>query len=446
MLKAELSLKQQHKEIETHSKILSRQIGEARRDGKSVDELKASMQKSSSRLRLIEKQLIDVENRILDFFEPGINKPPDKEQLSGSEATHIPAKRHYSTTDENPDNVSISLLTKNEEDEWNAYVSKNPAATIHHRAEWRKLLEQTYGLESLYFIARDTSDNVIGILPLIRLRSRLFGDFLVSMPWFARAGAIADQPAIEHKLMHTANEHAALLGIEHIEYRDEIQHEGFPALKHKVNMVLSLPDSEEELWGGFTSKLRSQIRRPQRENPEIQIGGDELVNEFYKVYTRNMRDLGSPSHSKQLVINMLHNFPNNSWIIVLRLNGQPVAAGFLLGMHDTLEIPLASTIRNVNSLSMNMLMYWQVLKFAIEHGYKNFDFGRSSVGAGTYRFKKQWGAQPKQLYWHYWLGETGELPSLNPSNPKYELVINMWKHLPVIFTRWLGPFIVKHLP
>ena len=265
------------------------------------------------------------------------------------------------------------------------------------------------------------------------------------MPWFARGGAIADQPVIEYRLMHTANEHASSLGIEHIEYRDEIQHEGFPVLKHKVNMVLSLPDSEGELWGGFTSKLRSQIRRPQRENPEIQIGGDELVNQFYTVYTRNMRDLGSPAHSKQLVINMLHNFPNNSWIIVLRLNNQPVAAGFLLGMNDTLEIPLASTIRNVNALSMNMLLYWNVLKFAIEKGYKNFDFGRSSLGTGTYRFKKQWGAEPIQLYWHYWLG-TGELPSLNPSNPKYELLINVWKRLPLIFTRWLGPLIVKHLP
>jgi FemAB-related protein (PEP-CTERM system-associated) len=246
--------------------------------------------------------------------------------------------------------------------------------------------------------------------------------------------------------MHTANEHASALGIEHIEYRDDIPHQGFPVLEHKVNMVLSLPDSEEELWTGFTSKLRAQIRRPQRENTETLIGREELANAFYRVYARNMRDLGSPAHSKRFVINMLQHFPQNSWIIVVRLDNRPVAAGFLLGMGDTLEIPLASTIREVNPLSMNMLLYWEVLKFAIENGYKNFDFGRSSLDAGTYRFKKQWGARPKQLYWHYWLGESGELPSLNPANPKYALVINLWKRLPLALANWLGPLIVKHLP
>ncbi len=439
------SIRQQIKNTTIQSKILSRQIGEAKSNSAPVDELKRSMQEHSAQLKRLESQLDDIENRILDFFEPETAAQLNDTPLMQSTHSERYETRIYSPKIENPDDITVSLL-KDEHDQWNDYVRKNPAATIHHRSEWRELLEQSYGLESYYFIARDTSSNTVGILPLVRLRSRLFGDFLVSMPWFARGGAIADQALIEHRLMQTANEHASSLGIEHIEYRDDIQHEGFPVLTHKVNMVLSLPDSVQELWNGFTSKLRSQIRRPQRENTEILLGSEELVNEFYKVYSRNMRDLGSPAHSKQFVINMLQRFPNNSWIIVLRLNNQPVAAGLLLGMRDTLEIPLASTIRNVNTLSMNMLLYWEVLKFAIEKGYKNFDFGRSSLDAGTYRFKKQWGAKPKQLYWHYWLGESGELPSLNPANPKYALVINLWKRLPLALANWLGPLIVKYLP
>ena len=159
-----------------------------------------------------------------------------------------------------------------------------------------------------------------------------------------------------------------------------------------------------------------------------------------------MRDIGSMAHSKQFIQNILALFPEYSWIIVLYLNHRPVAAGFLLGHGNTLEIPLASTVRDVNPLSMNMLLYWEVLRFAINHGFRHFDFGRSSKGAGTFRFKQQWGAQPKQLYWHYWLGKAGELPSLNPSNPKYALVISLWKRLPVTLTKWLGPLVVKNLP
>ncbi len=111
-----------------------------------------------------------------------------------------------------------------------------------------------------------------------------------------------------------------------------------------------------------------------------------------------------------------------------------------------MEIPLASTIRDVNHLSMNMFLYWEVLKFAIKQNYSQFDFGRSSKNVGTYRFKQQWGAQPKQLYWHYWLGQSETPPSLNPSNPKYALIISVWKRLPVALANLLGPAIVKNIP
>ncbi len=211
-------------------------------------------------------------------------------------------------------------------------------------------------------------------------------------------------------------------------------------------MLLSLPDSEQTLWQGFTAKLRAQIRRPQREQTRVFIGGREYLNDFYAVYSRNMRDLGSPVQSKHFIDNILLHFPQNSWLIVIKLGQRPVAAGFLLGLGDTMEIPLASTIREVNSLSINMLLYWEVLKFAIKQNYSQFDFGRSSKNAGTYRFKQQWGAQPKQLYWHYWLGNSETPPSLNPSNPKYAIIINVWKRLPLIIANLLGPAIVRNLP
>ena len=125
---------------------------------------------------------------------------------------------------------------------------------------------------------------------------------------------------------------------------------------------------------------------------------------------------------------------------------RPVAAAFLLGYKDTLEIPWASTIKDVNHLSVNMLLYWEVLKFAVDNQYQYFDFGRSSKDSGTFRFKQQWGAIPKQCYWHYWLKNNAEMPSLNPNNPKYKLVISLWKKLPVSVTKYIGPNIVKSLP
>ena len=361
------------------------------------------------------------------------------------------SKRHYSATTANVGDVHISIFdSTNNPAEWNNYISTNSAACIHHRAEWRNILSQSYGHESLYLCARDSNQNIVGILPLIHMKSRLFGNKLVSMPFFQRGGAIADSPLIEQKLIQAASTYGSKLNVDHIEFRDDIPRDHLPepsaVQTHKVNMVLSLPESQDTLWQSFTAKLRAQIRRPQREQPQIFIGGREYLNDFYAVYSRNMRDLGSPVQSKHFIDNILLHFPQNSWLIVIKLQQRPVAAGFLLGFDNTMEIPLASTIREVNPLSMNMLLYWEVLKFAVKQNYSQFDFGRSSKNAGTYRFKQQWGAQPKQLYWHYWLGNSETPPSLNPSNPKYAVIINVWKRLPLMLANLLGPAIVKNLP
>ena len=93
-----------------------------------------------------------------------------------------------------------------------------------------------------------------------------------------------------------------------------------------------------------------------------------------------------------------------------------------------------------------MLLYWEALKHAIEQGGRRFDFGRSTTDSGTYRFKRQWGAQPTQLYWHYWLPRSAALPALNPDNPKYRLAIRLWQRLPLAVANRLGPRIVRYLP
>jgi FemAB-related protein (PEP-CTERM system-associated) len=246
--------------------------------------------------------------------------------------------------------------------------------------------------------------------------------------------------------MQAANRHAEKIGAGHVEYRDDISRDALPVRDEKVNMILSLPDTHDALWHSFSSKLRSQIRRARREDTVIDIGGADCLDDFYTVFAHNMRDLGTPVYGKTFFSTILQRFSEHSRIVIVRLNNRPVAAAFLLGHRDTLEIPWASTIKQVNHLSLNMLLYWEVLKFAIENKYRYFDFGRSSKDSGTYRFKQQWGAKPKPCFWHYWLNNNTEIPSLNPSNPKYKLLISLWKKTPVWITKYIGPGIVKNLP
>jgi serine/alanine adding enzyme len=211
-------------------------------------------------------------------------------------------------------------------------------------------------------------------------------------------------------------------------------------------MLLDLPGSADELWKQFGAKLRAQIRRPQKEGATCVAGGAELLPEFYAVFSENMRDLGTPVYPVRFFARILGFLPDATRLFVVRWNGAPVAAALVISHGDTLEIPWASSLRRANAIGVNMLLYWSVLEFACQSGHRVFDFGRCTVDSGPHRFKKQWGATPRQLYWHYWLRDGGELPRLNHSNPRYAAAIALWRRLPLAVANRIGPLLIGSLP
>lgn len=340
---------------------------------------------------------------------------------------------------------SIGILLNKKHDGINKYVMEN--ATIYHLTDWIALINKVFGHNAYYIYVTDESGSICGVLPLIHMNSRLFGNFMVSIPYFNYGGIVADTIEIEALLLNKAIEHAKQLEVKHLELRESKTRDQLKDVRtDKVNMILDLPDNVTELDKILGSKLRAQIKRSIREGFEVSQGGLDKLDDFYKVFSENMRDLGTPVYSKSFFKELLTTFPSNTSIIILKLSGIPVSAAFLIGGNNQLEIPWASSIRRYNKLSPNMLLYWSVLQFAINNGYKRFDFGRSTIDSGTYKFKKQWGAMPVQLYWNYWLPDGGNMPKLNPDNPKYKLAITMWKKLPLFVANIIGPTIVKNLP
>lgn len=210
-------------------------------------------------------------------------------------------------------------------------------------------------------------------------------------------------------------------------------------------MRLDLPAGYEQLWKAFPSKLRSQVRRAQREGMTVHFGGIEYIGDFYTVFCRCMRDLGTPVYSQQFFRAICEEFPSQSRICLVSLHGVPVAAGFLYGFRSVLEIPWAASDKRFSRMAPNMLLYSAILEYACQERFQVFDFGRSSPDTGTYRFKEQWGAVPHQLHWYYWT-DGQEVLELNPQNPKYELAIRAWKKLPLSVANLLGPHVVKYLP
>jgi len=329
---------------------------------------------------------------------------------------------------------------------WDAYVNKHDQAGIYHLSLWKDLLTEVFRSRCHYLAAISDKGEICAVLPLVHFKNRLFGHFAVSMPYFNHCGVLAETPEAEAAILKHAITLSDALGASHLEFREfHPRNNGWLCKTEKVLMRLNLPDTPEALWKSIGAKRRSQIRRPDREGVSVRVGEQYLLDDFYTVFAHNMRDLGTPVYSKKLFAAILAALPEQTHIVVIYLENRPVAAAFLVGYKQIMEIPWASSLRKFNRFGTNMRLYWEVLKFSILQGYQVFDFGRSTIDGPTYKFKKQWGSEPRQCYWNYWLAEGKELPQLNPQNPKYKLAIEGWKRLPLPVANALGPHIVKHL-
>jgi FemAB-related protein (PEP-CTERM system-associated) len=308
-------------------------------------------------------------------------------------------------------------------------------------------MDQTFDHQHHYLKAVDNDNNIAAVLPLYEMNSRLFGHFAISLPYVNYGGVLTDNEHAGQAILEYCEKLGQELKFTHILFREyENKIYDWSCEQHKVTMLLELPKSAEMLWKQIGSKRRAQVKRPEREGSKVRIGKIEMLNDFYKIFSRNMRDLGTPVYSKSWFRNILTVFYNETFIVLIYLKDRPVAAGFLIKHGARMEIPWASSLKEANRYGVNMLLYWEVLKHSISLGCDVFDFGRSSKDANTYRFKKQWGGTPKQLYWYIWTRDGKEAPRLDPNNKKYTQAIKLWKKLPLPVANAFGPGIVKFLP
>lgn len=331
--------------------------------------------------------------------------------------------------------------------EWNTFVESCAGRTNYHQYGWRKVIEESFGHRTHYLVAREDEGRICGVLPLAHLKSALFGNFLVSLPFFNYGGLLYSEEGAAAALLESSRRLRDELGAEHVELRHlYTPQQGLPARNHKVTMLLELAESVEAQWQRLDPKVRNQVRKAEKTGLSVLTGQLELLDGFYRVFCRNMRDLGTPVYPERFFRQVLESFPEATRIISVQREGKTIAAGLLSWYADTLEVPWASSIRDYRELCPNNLLYWEAIRFAIGHGFARFDFGRSTPGEGTFRFKKQWGAEPHQLHWNYLVSAGQPLPELSPSNPKYRLAIGIWQRLPLALTNLLGPPIVRNIP
>ena len=340
-------------------------------------------------------------------------------------------------------NVNLALSARR----WDEFVNSHPAASCYHLASWATVFNKAFGHDTRY-LAAETNGEIVGILPLVVFKSRFLRRFSVSLPFVNYGGVVADTPEVERALVDAAIDETRAMGGEYLELRHTRQlFPSFPSKQHKVAMILPLAENQEKQWSALDRKIRNQVRKAEKSELRVTQGGVELVEPFYDVFAHNMRDLGTPVYPRQWFQQILATFPDNARAFCVWHGDQPIAASYVFWHGDTMEVPSASALRSFNPMCPNTLLYWEMLKFAAARGLRNFDFGRSTPGAGTYDFKRQWGAQPHGLTWEYWLASgDDELPDMSPQNPRVQWAIELWRHLPVPVTRAVGPLVVRNIP
>ena len=341
----------------------------------------------------------------------------------------------------------MNVVVNSEANAWDSFVQSVQDATPYHQFRWKTVITKSFGHPCHYFGAVDDNGEWQAVLPLVHMRSKLFGNFLISVPFVNYGGLLYRNNSAKDLLLDEAQRLRSCLGATHVELRHAGRSlNGIQTRQHKVAMFLDLAPDVDSQWRSFNAKLRNQIRKAEKSGLQFVAGHLDLLDGFYAVFSRNMRDLGTPVYSKSFFRNILEAFPDTTKIFAIYYETKMIAAGVGSWFRNTLEIPWASSISDYRMLCPNNMLYWEAIRFAIRNGLTRLDFGRSTPNEGTYNFKKQWGAQPVPLYWQYLMDGRNRMPDLSPSNPRYQAAIRIWQRLPLSATRILGPMIIRNIP
>jgi FemAB-related protein (PEP-CTERM system-associated) len=330
--------------------------------------------------------------------------------------------------------------------EWDAFASRQTGFTHCHLHGWRDVIGGVFGHDCLYLAARGTDGSLAGVLPLVRVKSVVFGHFLVSMPFLNYGGPLGSDEAVTalgREAVRLADEGQAKL----LELRSRIPLPlELPVSHRKITVVLDLPPGGDPapLWQALGSKLRSQVKRPQKEGVTVRFGADQVAP-FFSIFAHHMRDLGTPTQPQALFDAIARTFENSVWFGCAYLGDEAVAGGCAFRWGDEIEMTWASALSAHKRLAPNMLLYWAFMERAVREGARLFNFGRCSPGAGTHQFKRQWGSRDETLWW-YQHGARGVTATPSPESSGYAWGPCAWKRLPLGVATALGPRIVRYIP
>nr|CCF78695.1 FemAB-related protein, PEP-CTERM system-associated [Rubrivivax gelatinosus S1] len=327
---------------------------------------------------------------------------------------------------------------------WDEYVFACPQATFFHRAGWQRVLREVFRHDT-HFLYAERGGRIVGVLPLARVKSLLFGHALTSLPFAVYGGAVADDEDTALLLEAAAERLGREAGVEHLELRQLARrHEGWPRQELYVTFRKQILPDEEANLQAIPRKQRAMVRKGLKNG--LTSAFDDGVERFFALYADNVHRHGTPAMPRRWFQALRREFGEDcSVLTVCAPDGRPLSSVLSFYFRDEILPYYAGDDEAARELAANDFKYWELMRHACARGLKTFDYGRSKQGTGPYAFKKNWGFEPTPLAYEYRLFKRESVPQHNPSNAKYQLLIRAWRKMPLAMANTIGPHIVRSL-
>lgn len=342
-----------------------------------------------------------------------------------------------------PQRLDVRGFTTTDADEWDRYVMAHPEATFFHLSKWRNVIERSFGHKTYYLLA-ERGGRIAGVLPLGHVRSRFFGNALISTPFCVYGGVIADADDVVMILEQRACELAEELGVDYLEMRNRTKgNNDWPTKDQYVYFSKDICSNSEKNLQEVPRKQRAMIRKGVSAGLSISHSGS--IESLYALYSESVRNLGTPVFSKRYFTTLISEFRDDAQVSLVTHNSEPVCGVLSFRFRNEILPYYGGGTAAARDVKGNDFMYWEVMKQAAENGIEVFDYGRSKRDSGSFRFKKHWGFEEKPLFYQYHLVKSKEVPNLSPQNPRYQTLIRTWRRLPLRVTQLIGPVIARGL-
>ena len=326
---------------------------------------------------------------------------------------------------------------------WDTFVESHPGATFFHRAAWKTVLERAFGHSTFYLYA-ERNGKIEGLLPLARIKSLLFGDTLVSTPFCAYGGIVADNENAESTLRQAACELAQQLGVGSLELRNrQPSGENWPTKNLYVTFRKEMDPDPEVNMMSIPRKQRAMVRKGIKADLHSEV--DDGWERLNLVYAESVRNLGTPVFPAKYFRTLREVFGPECGVLMVTHQKQDIAGVMSFYFRDEVIPYYGGSLPVSRSLKGNDFMYWELMRKSCEQGIRTFDYGRSKLGTGSYSFKKNWGFIPEPLSYEYFLVKSDSIPEINPLNPKYQMLIKAWRKLPLPMANFIGPILARNL-